>query len=710
VHIEPVHPCSSWKCCLAVLVVAFAVPACFKAPDLNKVTCTRDDNCPGGYLCAVPNVPGGCRPRQMVPDTGLPINSSTLDGSRGEDGVPLADVAKPDAATPDAGVLDHPQASDGATEPGQGNSDQALAPPDQSTGTPDQSAGISDRGIAPPDQAAPQADQAIPPADLAVPLPDLRTDDTSDAPLIPDLAAPDLRVADVSVTDLPLVADLPLPGPETGNACSGGCCKDLDCAGLCQVCSATHTCVPVVGKDDPTGRCAGTCDSSGACKAKPGQACQASAECLPNAFCSPDGHCCDRACSGPCESCEGGVCTPVTGASHKGHASCNGTDTDCAGSCTGAIDGQCSWPATSCGPAPTCTTQTNSQGQPIATTYKGEGACKNGTCSAAIPTSCSGGLVCASATACKTRCTSDDDCLTGNTCSDGACAGKKYPGSACFGANECTSNACVDGFCCENSCTGTCMACSSAKTGATNGSCRPVTVGTDPDTECSIDTSNPCGRDGTCDGLGACRLQVTGTSCGNPSCNNGLLTPAGKCNGSGTCLPGTTSGPCPGSLPCASTIACATGCTDRSTDGCPSGFKCVGGSDCVLATVQCGSVANCSVGGGAQCCATAGSTYGSLIFTCQAAGASCGTPSVIPCNSRAECPGSQICCIHGNGNAAGSWRVLCEDPSACVGHSGEGAGQVCDPSLASPSECLSGTCHDSSDPSTVPGSGLGVCY
>jgi hypothetical protein len=66
--------------------------------------------------------------------------------------------------------------------------------------------------------------------------------------------------------------------------------------------------------------------------------------------------------------------------------------------------------------------------------------------------------------------------------------------------------------------------------------------------------------------------------------------------------------------------------------------------------------------------------------------------------------------MHSNGSLPGAWRALCEDPSSCVGHSGEGASQICDPSFTSPSECLSGTCHDNSDPSTLAGSGLGQCF
>lgn len=287
---------------------------------------------------------------------------------------------------------------------------------------------------------------------------------------------------------------------------------------------------------------------------------------------------------------------------------------------------------------------------------------------------------------------------------------KKTTGTACANDNnDCASGSCVDGFCCENACLGTCMACSSLKTGATNGLCRPVKVMTDPDNDCSVDNGNACGRDGTCDGLGACRLQVTGITCGSPSCTgttSPMLTPAGKCNGSGVCIPSTTSTPCPNNLGCASTTACAGTCTERSSTGCASGFKCVNGS-CAGATVQqCGSVANCPVGNGGQCCATG--AYQSIAYTCQPPGATCDTPSIIICDSRSECPSSQICCLHSSGSAPGLWYTICEDPAACQGHSTQGASQVCDTAFTSPTECLTGACHPGDSSGTI--LGLPICY
>ncbi len=164
----------------------------------------------------------------------------------------------------------------------------------------------------------------------------------------------------------------------------------------------------------------------------PGQTCQSSATCASGLSCSSDGHCCDRACAGTCESCETGACKPVTGAPHAGHGSCTGTSSDCSGSCTGAANGQCTWPTTPCGVG-SCTTLTNTQSQPTGTTLVPQGACSAGACLPGTTTSCAGNLVCASTTACKTSCTTDADCVTGNGCSGGSgtCAKNAFISGPC---------------------------------------------------------------------------------------------------------------------------------------------------------------------------------------------------------------------------------------------------------------------------------------
>jgi hypothetical protein len=65
--------------------------------------------------------------------------------------------------------------------------------------------------------------------------------------------------------------------------------------------------------------------------------------------------------------------------------------------------------------------------------------------------------------------------------------------------------------------------------------CVPVEAGQDPLDECTTEDPATCGRDGQCDGRGACRSWPEGTLCGSQFCRNGTLTRAPTCDGAGTC-------------------------------------------------------------------------------------------------------------------------------------------------------------------------------
>ena len=107
-----------------------------------------------------------------------------------------------------------------------------------------------------------------------------------------------------------------------------------------------------------------------------------------------------------------------------------------------------------------------------------------------------------------------------------------------------------------------------AKTGQADGLCRPITNGTDPDNECAQEATSTCGRDGQCDGAGACRAWAAGITCVLESCSGTTYTPARVCNGAGTCLTVTTSS-C-GNYACGATT-CKTTCV--SNDDCaPNNF------------------------------------------------------------------------------------------------------------------------------------------
>jgi hypothetical protein len=230
----------------------------------------------------------------------------------------------------------------------------------------------------------------------------------------------------------------------TTNQCVG-CTNRNDCLGTCQTCS-NGSCVPVKNADDP-GKCAGTCDNAGECKAKQGQKCtDVTGGCISGSTCA-DGYCCNRACSGTCEACDvdskQGTCTVISAGSQPRHGTCANTgagvaNTACAGSCQGKSDGSCSYAPTStaCGSA-----GCNPSGQSQAA-----GTCNGtGLCSMPAPISCK----------------------TGGTCSAGGCS---CPASL---PNEC-GNACVDiktdnkncGACSHDCLGGTCL----------GGLCQPVVV------------------------------------------------------------------------------------------------------------------------------------------------------------------------------------------------------------------------------------------
>jgi streptogramin lyase len=166
-----------------------------------------------------------------------------------------------------------------------------------------------------------------------------------------------------------------------------GCAEDLDCPGACQTCSTDHTCVALASADDPTGRCAGTCDDAGTCRSKRGQTCTATAAgCLADSPCSPDGVCCNQACTESCLACDVpgsvGTCLPVAaGPPHGTRAACASDGTICGGACGDRSDGACVYPTAACSDDPT----TCSAG-----TLTGPKVCFAGACTDA-PTICPSG-------------------------------------------------------------------------------------------------------------------------------------------------------------------------------------------------------------------------------------------------------------------------------------------------------------------------------
>jgi hypothetical protein len=297
-------------------------------------------------------------------------------------------------------------------------------------------------------------------------------------------------------------------------------------------------------------------------KARAGAACDDDGDC-DSGFCS-DRVCCGSRCGDRCFACNlpgrEGTCTAVAVGEDPRQECDQHPEAGCGqdGTCNGA--GACALYASGrqCGSA-SCSGTTET----AASTCDGRGLCQAGT-----SRSCPGGLAC-QGSSCASSCTSDASCGAGFFCETGTCRSRRARGAACTTPAQCQDGFCVDGTCCGTACTDLCQVCNLA--GAL-GTCTPVPNGSDPRNVCAPQAT-ACQRDGQCDGRGACRLQLLGTSCGTATCNGAVLNPPAACDGVGTCRPATPRS-C-GAYLC-SGAACGTACT--SSTQCNVGFACSAGS------------------------------------------------------------------------------------------------------------------------------------
>jgi hypothetical protein len=201
-------------------------------------------------------------------------------------------------------------------------------------------------------------------------------------------------------------------GKVSGEVCNGGgkCGTDtISCApGVCDGDACGTACTTDKDCDTATGYCLkGTCVD----KKSVGDVCQKSAEC-PDGFCT-DGVCCESDCAAQCEACgeknHEGKCIPVTGAPRGERAACDGDADVCGGACDGADVASCKYasPTTVCGQ--TCEDGKETQGD-----CDGNGACVTGS-----PRSC-GAFACGP-DACLTDCSADEDCASGYRCANSEC-------------------------------------------------------------------------------------------------------------------------------------------------------------------------------------------------------------------------------------------------------------------------------------------------
>jgi hypothetical protein len=475
----------------------------------------------------------------------------------------------------------------------------------------------------------------------------------------------------------------------SGTACLQTCASDAGCIASAYCRSSDTTCQPDQGNGE-------TCTANTQCT---------SGNCV-------DGFCCDTACDGSCEACS--AIKKGSGADGVCGAVANNTDPD--GECTD--DG-----ATSCDQDGMC------DGNRACRLYKSGTKCGNTTCSNGTQTgfSCNGlgtcngsttaqcaPFVCADASACATSCTLDANCVASSYCriSDHQCVADQAKGASCSSGSQCTSGSCVDGFCCDAPCNGTCQACSAAKTGGANGTCKAVTLGTDPDADCPDDGGPSCGRNGVCDGVGACQKYINGTACGTTSCSGGMQT-GHSCDGAGACIDNQS-----------------TSCSPYVCNGNACGGTCASDTDCV-ASAYCDGTSHCAPdqGNGKSCTKASQCANGNCVDgvccdqacsgTCQACSAAkkgagkdgvcgniaadsdpdndCAADAPSTCKSNGDCDGQGACKKYLAGTECGanqcSGSQLTGRQCDGLGNCGNGQTTSCAPYVCLTSSCATG-CGD----------------
>lgn len=237
-------------------------------------------------------------------------------------------------------------------------------------------------------------------------------------------------------------------------------------------------------------------------------------------------------------------------------------------------------------------------------------------------------------------------------------------GWPCDDPSQCQNGTCVDGYCCDSFCAGDpATLCHACNVPGAEGHCTVALAGTDPHQNCEPDAVATCGKDGLCDGAGACRLYAAGTTCGAAACTAGHQSFAPACDGNGTCAPtgGVDCYPytCNGAVCGTSCTPPAAGCQPPAvcdpTGSCGKrgdGQTCQNGSDC-----QSG---NCAQG---VCCDQA----------CTGACVACNLPGVV--GTCTPLPGGTQCAPGAcSGDATVSPRA-CDGNGTCL----PGTSQSCAP-------------------------------
>ena len=403
--------------------------------------------------------------------------------------------------------------------------------------------------------------------------------------------------------------------PPPGLPCKTG---TLDCSTGVPVCNATgnyptsQSCGPAASCNASTKQAtpAQMCDGNGSCPnvtpvncpygcngtvcatAKTnGTSCSAGSECA-SGKCI-DGVCCTASGSScpTCQACNlNGAGTCSNKASGAADSACPASTANClAGGCDGF--GNCApvGVGTSCG-SDVCTNGPEdplTPGQYTSPTYQRrqcDGGAGSSHCILGNNQGCNSSLTCASATACRTACTRDADCVAsyvGGTyyCAGVTCLPRKSTGVSCTTHNQCLSRVCDGGACAQ--CTSD-DDCPVVNPSCCSGECSPA--GTCDDNANNADGSVNCNNAGVC---GSRHSVCTGTNCGcgslldcpigtvcNPTTKKCLVNGGQPCVQNSDCL----SSICSANGLCALSLAgiiCSadTDGTGRPT-GCSSGLLC----------------------------------------------------------------------------------------------------------------------------------------
>ena len=258
--------------------------------------------------------------------------------------------------------------------------------------------------------------------------------------------------------------------------------------------------------------------------------------------------------------------------------------------------------------------------------------------------------------------------VNGNDACDGNGTCKKSLGRTCGGGTECVSTFCVDGVCCNATCTTTCRACNVA---GTVGTCSDVPIGTEDGTcsgtsacnvgaDCDDKVGQVCSSNGSCLSSfcvdGVCCESACNSAC--KSCNSsgsvGICSnvPAGQTDNNPTNI-------CTGSNECDGNGVC------RKVTGslCALAAECLSGhcTDGVCCNTACGSICKaCDTPGSAGVCTNVPfgqgdvGTCSGITQTCDGAGA-CKLVNGQACAAQFDCVSGF--CVDG---------VCCEN--ACIGN------------------------------------------